>query len=147
MLGVDTKDIRTQLPGPLNRLLLEVITERKIAEHLKKRVMPRRTAHVFDVVGANALLATGGPRRWPLLLPEKDRLKRQHPRNREQDRGILRNQGGACHHLVAPLFVEAQECRPNFSTCARGGSSGSRRTCNSHGGFRVNNRSNGHDRP
>ena len=147
MLGVDTKDIRTQLPGPLNRLLLEVIAEGKVAEHLKKRVMPRRAAHVLDVVGANALLATGSPRRWPLLLPEEDRLERQHPRNGEQHRGILRNQGGAGHHFVAPLFVKAQECRPNLRTGAGGGSSGSRRTCNSHGGFRVNNRSNGHDRP
>ena len=33
-----------------NRLLFEIIAERKIAEHFKKRVVPRRIAHIIEVV-------------------------------------------------------------------------------------------------
>ena len=144
MLGINAVHLRTQLPSPLNRLLLEVIPKGKIAEHLEKRVMPRRTTHVLDVIGANALLTTRGPRCWPLLLTKEHRLKRQHPSNGEQHRWILWNQRRTCHHLVSPFLVEAQERRTDLSTrlgqrCCR-----RRRSGGSHG---KEGGSCGHDRP
>ena len=39
-----------QCPCMGNRLLFEIIAERKIAEHFKKRVMPRSIAHIIEVV-------------------------------------------------------------------------------------------------
>ena len=118
MLGINAIHLCTQLPSPLNRLLFEVIPKGKIAEHLEKRVMPRRTTHVLDVVGANALLTTCCPRSRPLLLTKEDRLERQHPSDGEQHRWILRNQRRACHHLVTPFLVEPQERRTDLSSSA-----------------------------
>ncbi len=48
---------------------LKVIPERKIAQHLKKSPMPVSLADIFDIPGADALLAGSdpGPRRD--LLP------------------------------------------------------------------------------
>ena len=144
VFGVDAIDTGTELPCPLNRLLLEVIPKGKIAEHLEKRVMPRRTTHVLDVVGANALLTTRRPRSWPLLLTKEHRLKRQHPSNGEQHRWILWNQRGAWHHLVSPFLVEAQERRTDLSTRAGQRCCRRRRSGGSHGKEGGSCR---HDRP
>ena len=107
--GIDAIHLGAEFPGPFDRLLLEVVPKREVAQHLEKGVMPRRAAHVFDVVGANALLRTGGPRRRPLLLPQKHRLEGQHAGDGEQHRRILGNQRGAGHALVTALGIEAQK--------------------------------------
>ena len=49
-----------ELPGPVDRLALEVIAEAEVAQHLEERHVPRRLADVLDVAGADALLAGGG---------------------------------------------------------------------------------------
>ena len=124
VFGADAKHRGAQLPSPLNRLLLEVVTEGEVPEHLEERVVPRRAPHVFDVVGANALLAAGRAGRRPGLLAEKDRLKRQHPGDGQQNRRVLRHQGGTGHRLMAPLLVEVQEGRTDLSTSAGSGGHG-----------------------
>src|ERR1035438_9304227 len=52
--------LREQLPAPFERLLLEVVSERPVAEHLEHRVVVRVEADVLQVVvfsaGANAHL-------------------------------------------------------------------------------------------
>ena len=68
--------------------------------------MPRRAAHVFDVVGADALLGAGGPRRRRRRLAKKHRLEGQHAGNREQHRRVVWDQRSARHRFVAPLLVE-----------------------------------------
>ena len=124
VLGADAKHRGAQLPSPLDGLLLEVVTEGEVPEHLEERVVPRRAPHVFDVVGANALLAAGRAGRRPGLLAEKDRLKRQHPGDGQQNRRVLRHQGGTGHRLMAPLLVEVQEGRTDLSTSAGSGGHG-----------------------
>ena len=42
--------LRDQLPGKLDRALLEVVAEGKIAEHLEEREMPRSVADIVEVV-------------------------------------------------------------------------------------------------
>ncbi len=126
MVWIDGIDPRTELPGPFNRLLLEVIAEGKIAKHLEKGVMPSCTPYVLDVIGANALLAGGSPRRRPLHLTQKHGLKWQHSGNREQHGGILRNQRSAWHHDVLARLIKLQKGSANLITCAGSSTGGSR---------------------
>ena len=128
-------DDRAQLPGPLNRLLLEVIPKREVAQHLEEGVVPGSATHVLDVVGANALLAAGRTGGRPLLLTEKDRLERQHSRDREQNRGVLRHERGTGHPSVTTLLIKSEERFPDLRTSAGTSCLVSRRSCNSHGGF------------
>ena len=122
--GIEAEHHGAQLPGPLNRLTLEVIAEREIAEHLEERVMPRRAAHVFDVVGADALLAAGGPRRRPRRLAQKHRLERQHAGDRQQHRRVFRHQRGTGHALMAALLIEVEKGRADFSAGTGAGRGG-----------------------
>ena len=97
--------------------------------------MPSGPTHVLDVIGANAFLTAGRTGRRPLLLSEKNRFERQHACDREQNRGVLRNERGARHPLVTTLLVKRQESLPDFRTGAGTSCLVSRRSCNSHGGF------------
>ena len=45
----------------MDRLALEIVTEAEIAQHLEERFVERCLAHVLDVAGANAFLASRGP--------------------------------------------------------------------------------------
>src|SRR5206468_12900911 len=60
-----------EVPGKLDRAILEVIAEREIAEHLEKGVVPRGVADIVEVVvlaaGAHAFLRGGGALVGPLL--------------------------------------------------------------------------------
>ena len=54
-----------ELPGVRDRVLLEVVAEREVAQHLEEGVVARRVSHVLEVVvlapGAHALLRRRGP--------------------------------------------------------------------------------------
>ena len=62
---IDLQRAGDEVPGEANRVLLEVIAEGEIAEHLEEGVMPGGVADVFEIVvfaaGAHAALA-GEPR-------------------------------------------------------------------------------------
>ena len=55
-----------QVPGELDRLLLEIVAEREVAQHLEEGVMARGVADILEVVvlaaGAHALLRRRGAR-------------------------------------------------------------------------------------
>ena len=59
-IGRQLPDLGQQLPRERDRVLLEVVAEREVAEHLEERVMPQRGADVVEVVvlaaDAHALL-------------------------------------------------------------------------------------------
>ena len=60
-----------QVPGKLDRAVLEIIAEREIAEHLEEGVVARGIADIVEVVvlaaGADAFLAAGRGRIGPRL--------------------------------------------------------------------------------
>ena len=92
VLGVDAVNAGAELPGPLNRLLLEVIPKREVAEHLEKGVMPGRAPRATSsqkCIRTNDIENVG---RGSLLLAQKNRLERQHSRNGEQHRWVFGNQ-------------------------------------------------------
>ena len=77
-----------KLPGPVDRLALEIVAEAEVAQHLEKRVVIGRAADVFDVAGAQAFLAGRGPGEFELHLAQEMILELVHARRREQHRGI-----------------------------------------------------------
>jgi hypothetical protein len=88
-----------QRPGVVDRALLEVVSEREVAEHLEKGVVPRRVADIVEVVvlapRADGLLRRGSPRIGPLLDAREDVLELHHARIGEHQRGVVaRHQRG-----------------------------------------------------
>ena len=87
-LRVEAEALGGQLPRELGRLLLEVVADREVAEHLEEREVPGGHAHVLDVGGAEHLLAGGQPPRRRLLLAAEVRLEGLHAGRGEQHGGV-----------------------------------------------------------
>ena len=95
-----------QVPGELDRALLEIVAEREIAEHLEKGEMARGVADIVEVVvlaaGAHAFLRGGGALIGPLLDAGEDVLELHHAGIGEhQGRVVARHQRRRRHDLVA----------------------------------------------
>ena len=82
-----------QFHCPTDRLLLEVITERPIAEHLEECVVVGIAAHILKVVvlatSTNALLGVNGTRVVARSLAKEHILELVHACVREEQGGIL----------------------------------------------------------
>ncbi len=107
----DPKDLRQQLPGPLDRLALEVVAEAPVAEHLEEGVMARSAAHLLEIVvlagDTEATLVVGRPYVAALLTPRQHVLELDHPRVREQQRLVPgRHKRRASYLRVAALGEE-----------------------------------------
>ena len=107
---VEPEHLARELPRIGDRLALEVVAEREVAEHLEEREMARGVADVVDVDRSKHLLAVRQARRGRRLLPQEVGLQRVHPGDGQQRRGIVgggheRGRGDA---LVPALLEEAQ---------------------------------------
>ncbi len=104
-----------QVPGQLDRALLEIVAEREIAEHLEKGVMPGGVADIFEVVvlaaGAHAFLRGGGAPIGPLLDAGKDVLELHHAGIGEQQGRIVARHQRARRHDFMPVRREIIEKR------------------------------------
>ena len=114
---------RDEIPGELDRAILEVIAEREIAEHLEEGVMPRGVADIVEVVvlaaGAHAFLRRHGARVRAFFQPGEDVLELHHPGIGEhQGRVVARHQRRRRHDLVAVVGKEVQKCRPDLVDAA-----------------------------
>ena len=82
-----------ELPGILYGLLLEVITEAEIAQHLEESVVAGGVSHVIQVVmlapGAHTALGGYRARAGALLMAEKHVLELHHAGVGEQQRRII----------------------------------------------------------
>ena len=108
------KSFDEQLPGQLDRALLEVVAEGEVAEHLEEGVVARGVADVVEVVvlaaGAHALLR--GRRRvvGARLLAGEHVLELHHAGVGEhQGRIVARHKRRRRHDLVALLLEEIEE--------------------------------------
>ena len=106
--------VRHQLPCKPDRIALEVVAKRKVAQHLEERMMPSREAHVFEVIvlpaRAHALLRSGCPHVVPLLRAKKEVFELVHPRVGKQQRGIVgRHQRRRVHPAVLLRLKEVQK--------------------------------------
>ncbi len=108
--------LRQQLPGQRDRVVLEVVAEREVAEHLEERVVPERRPDVVEVVvlaaDAHALLRRRRARVGAALPSEEHVLELVHPGvGEEQRRVAVRHQRGARDDAVAVSFEVAKERR------------------------------------
>ena len=108
-----TVDAGEQLPGKVDRVLLEVIAEAEVAQHLEKRVVPRGVANVFQIVmlaaRTHATLRSRRTHVVALVLAEKHILELHHARVGEQQRRVVaRHQGrrGDLGMLLAGKVVQ-----------------------------------------
>ena len=87
-----------ELPGIMDGLFLEVVSEAEIAQHLEKSVVAGGVSHVFQVVvfapGAHATLGGDGARAGALLKAKEYLLELHHAGVSEQQCRIIgRHQG------------------------------------------------------
>ena len=114
LLGGQPVDVGDELPRPRDRVLLEVVAEREVAEHLEEREVARRAADVLEVVvlarDAHALLRGGRGLVVAHLLAQERALELHHARVGEQQRRVaLRDQRRARDAPVSAALEEAQE--------------------------------------
>ena len=105
---------RHELPAPGDRVLLEVVAEGEVPEHLEERVVAGGEPDVLEVVvlaaGADALLRGRRAGVVALLAAGEHVLELDHPGVREEQRGIvLRHERRARDAAVALLLEEAEE--------------------------------------
>ncbi len=103
-----------EIPAVLDGLLLEVVPEGEIAQHLEEGVMPGGAAHVLEVVvlapRPHALLSGYGSAILPLLLAEEHALELVHARvGEEKGRVVARHERGGAHDRVPPLAEIVEE--------------------------------------
>ena len=104
-----------EFPAPGDGFLLEIITEGEVAQHLKEGAVTGRLADVFDVAGADALLAGADPVPRRLLFSLEPGLHRRHAGvDEQQARVILGNQREARQAQVALGFKEAEKHLSQF---------------------------------
>ena len=95
--------------------MLEVITEGEVAEHFKIGTMPCRLADIFDIAGADALLAGADSVPGWLLFASEIRLHGRHTGIDQKDAGvILRNKRKAGKAKMAFGFEKTQEHLTQF---------------------------------
>ena len=118
-VGRQFVDAAQQLPRPLDRLLLEVVAVRPVAQHLEHRVVIGVVAHLFEVVvlarHAQALLGIGRTRIFAGRIAQKDVLELVHARIGEHQRGVaLHDHRRRRHDHMAFALEEVEKGAANF---------------------------------
>ena len=113
-VGRDPELPGQQIPGEVDRLALEVVAERPVAEHLEEGVVAGRPPDLLEVVvlarHPQAALVVDRPRVGARLRPDQDVLELDHPRVGEEERRVAgRDEAGARHGGVPALGEELDE--------------------------------------
>ena len=99
----------------MNRVALEVVAEREIAEHLEERMVSKRWPHVAEVVvfaaDTHTFLRRGRPGVPAGLAPKKYVLELVHARVGEQQRGIFVGHERRARDDRVPVTSEVLEKR------------------------------------
>ena len=106
LVGGQLVDLSQQFPRPLQRLALEVIAKRPIAQHFEKGVVAGGVAHVFQIVVLAARTQAGlygcGAHIRALVRAQKHVLELDHARVGEHQGGVVaRHQRTGGHDGVA----------------------------------------------
>ena len=99
-----------EFPGEADRVALEIVPEREIAEHLEERVVPSSPPDLLEVVllstHAKALLRGDRPCRRSLLFAHENALELYHARVGEQQSGIVLRHERTAGHMNVSLSLE-----------------------------------------
>ena len=114
---------RQQIPGVFDRVLLEIVAERKVAEHFEERVVARGIADIVEVVvlaaGAHAFLRRRRPDIGALLDAGEDILELHHPGIGEHERRVVaRHERTRGHDRMLVLAEELEEGRSDVVDAA-----------------------------
>ena len=114
-------DLGQHRPREPDRVFLEVVAEREVAEHLEERVVPVRRPDVVEIVvlaaDAHALLRGRGAAVVAALAAQEHVLELVHPRVGEQQGGVVgRDQRRAGSDAVVLRLEELQEGAPDLSS-------------------------------
>ena len=117
---------RDQFPGKWDRIGFEVIAKAEIAEHLEKRVMARRIAHIVQIIvfaaSTHAFLRGRGAGVVPMLQPGEQVFELHHARVCKHQRGVVAgHQRAAIDHGMALLFEIGQKRGSDVVYRAHGG--------------------------
>jgi hypothetical protein len=114
--SIEVHVLLDELARELDRALLEVLPERKVAEHLEEREVVGVEPDLVDVDGAEALLGRRRERRGRRLATEEERHLRLHARGREQARLVVgtRDERRGRHTQVALLLEEREKPLPQL---------------------------------
>ena len=107
--------LRQKLPGPGNGVLLEVVAEGEVAQHLKIGAVAGGLADVLNIAGTDALLTGAYPVAGGLLLPGEPGLHGGHAAvDEQQGGGVLGDQGEAGQAEMSLALKKRQEHLPQF---------------------------------
>ena len=114
-----------QVPGHFDGMVLEIVTEGEISQHLEKRVMPRRIADILQVImlaaSPNAFLRGNGPVVIACLKPGEQVLELHHAGIGEhQGRVILWDQRTRIDDLMLVLVKIVKKGRTDVVDAAHG---------------------------
>ena len=101
-----------ELPCPRDDLVLEVILEGEVAQHLKEGAVAGSDANALDIRGADALLAGGHAMTGRLLLCQKPLLHGSHPAVDQQQAGVVLGYQG---EAVQTQMTDRKSTRLNSS--------------------------------
>lgn len=103
----------------MDGVMLEIVAEAEVAEHLEEGMVACGIAYVLKVIvlaaGANALLGGGGSRIAAFFLAEINILELIHSRVGEKQRGIIvRHQRAGLNHCVSLGLEEVKVRRADL---------------------------------
>ena len=114
---------RQQAPCEFDRVVLEIVAERKVAQHFEERVVARRIADIVEIVvlaaRAHAFLRRRRPVVGTLLDAGEDVLELHHPGVGEHERRVVaRHERARRHDVMSVLGEELEEVRSNVVDAA-----------------------------
>ena len=92
-----------KLPGPVDRLALEIVAEAEVAQHLEEGMVVGRAADVVDVAGPQTLLAGRRPGEIQLAAAEEVVLELVHPGGVNSTEGSQRGTSTSLGRRTQPL--------------------------------------------
>lgn len=111
-----------QFPGPGNGIVFEIVAEREVAEHFKKRVVADGVADVVKVVvfaaGADGFLRCGCAGIVAFFIAGKDMFELHHAGvGKHQGRVIIRNQRRGRDNFMVVFCEVIQKSASNVFQC------------------------------
>ena len=89
LLGVEAQHLRGELEAEADGVILEVVADREVPEHLEEGQVPGGAPHLVDVKRAEALLRAGHARRGRRSLAQEVRLQGLHAGDGQQHGGVV----------------------------------------------------------